>query len=170
MNTGAAGVNFDLEAIALERCRCAKIAGDIFETRRPGSCEQVTKSPRRVERFRGCGHPGGREARGHDTILCGDARMQRLGHGAELELGAARHAEAQADGSLYRVRVEPHQPRTCRAAGHSANRAGRMPASFIVIQIHAVSDRANHFEAGDIGIQYGFAARLQFLSQRQQCG
>ena len=75
------------------------------------------------------------------------ARMQRLGHRAELLAHADRLRRGDAERHRGRVRVEPQEPRAGGGRAEHPGRAGDVPAAVVVVGIDRVADAARDVDA-----------------------
>src|SRR5688572_33170013 len=100
-------------------------------------------------------------------MLGGEARVQRLRHGAELQLRAARHAESKAERRVHTLAIEPKEPRTGGGSAEYADRRSRVPAALVVHEVDALADPRLYLEAHDVGIEQRVPGGAALLGERE---
>src|SRR5581483_707691 len=112
----------------------------------------------------------GRQQRCEQPVAAALTDVQRLGHGAEVGLEAAR--EGGRDGKRHggAPRIETEQVGRCRSSADRAERGRRVPALVVVMIVDGARQPDLGLHADEIGRQQLLAARSALLAQREQRG
>ncbi|MNN14600.1 hypothetical protein D3C81_1276740 [compost metagenome] len=132
--------------------------------------DHLHEAARRLQRLRARGIAVPRHQRRHQPGARRAARVERLGHGAELLAQAHRLGSGDAQRHRRAVLVQPKQARAGRRRTQHAGGTGDVPATVVVVRIHGVAHAAGHVDAQHHGIGHGAAAGAGVLGQRQHGG
>ena len=141
-----------------------------LEIKISGAVIQIKKSLLVFKRVVVRGKTLARQQCGHQSRARALSRMKRLGHGAEIGLGARRQRsrDRQRGGGLRHV--QPQQARTRGGHGKHAQRGCRMPADFIVVQVDRAADARAGLETQHVRAQHIATACARHFGRRQQRG
>ena len=161
------GCGLVISPYVLDRERTAKPRLEPAEPRRRVTREQIAKSPGSVQRLRRAGDAlAGEQCRDH-AVLSGYARVHRLGHGAELDFRAARHARCEADRPTEVLGIEPEKSGARRGGAERTEGRGRVPAALVVVHVDRLADPAHGLEPYDVCIEQVLPAAVLRLGDRQ---
>ena len=104
---------------------------------------------------------------GHQADLGGSARMERLGHRAELFAQAGRLRRGDAERHLRLCRCQLQQARAGSGSAEHAGRTGDVPAAIVMVRINRIADAARHFNADHHRIDQVTTGNVQVLAQRE---
>ena len=132
--------------------------------------EDLKEAPWWIQRVTATGESRGCQFRGHDTVLCGTPHVQRLGHRAEVDADARRHARGDRE-RVGRVRsAEPEELAHGHCRPERAHRSGRMEPLLVVVGVNGFRDLALDFEPGQKRLEEARARCPFAFGHGERCG